>query len=135
MSKASRSILSKLGAFNRTQESVGVELRVSLSELLVRTLRIRGWSQRQLAAAADVKEPFVSRILHGNVNCTLDTIGNLLFALGVRAKFEETPRILDGIHGTTKTFKLFRQEGTHVTGTAGTSSSTDANIKWRDRVA
>ncbi len=84
-----RSMLAELDRFDQTSESVGLELRLSLAETILRHLKAKGWTQAMLARKAGVKEPFISRVLHSNANCTLDTAGKLLFALGVRACFEE----------------------------------------------
>ena len=85
-----RSILAALETYKQTPESVGLELRLSLSQTILRHLKAKGWTQSKLAKKTGMKEPFISRVLHSNANCTLDTAGKLLFALGIRARFEET---------------------------------------------
>ena len=68
---------------------MGVELRLHLSEIVLRHLRRHDWSQRELAEKTGLKESFISRVVHSNANCTFETAGRLLFALGVRARIDE----------------------------------------------
>ena len=91
MNAKTRSILAALETFKQTPESVGLELRLSLSETILRHLKAKGWTQAALAKKTGMKEPFISRVLHSNANCTLDTAGKLLFALGIRARFSVAP--------------------------------------------
>jgi len=92
MSHAVHDILRALAEYEDTAASVGLELRVSLTETILRHLRRKDWSQRELAARTNLKEPYISRILHSNANCTLDTAGKFLHALGIRARFQEVPQ-------------------------------------------
>lgn len=89
MDQAFKNILQTLEDFKKTPESRGLDLRLDLAEIIIRNLNVRGWSQRELAAASGMKEPQLSRVIHSNANCTLDTVGRLLFALGTHAKIEE----------------------------------------------
>ncbi len=84
-----RKLLQELSDFKETAEGVGLELRLSLSEIVIRRLRQLNWTQRKLAEHAGFKESFVSRVLHSDDNCTLDTVGRLLHAVGVRARLHE----------------------------------------------
>jgi ribosome-binding protein aMBF1 (putative translation factor) len=86
--KKAQSILDAIEQFEQTGESVGLELRLSLSEVILQSLREKGWTQATLARRSGAKESFISRILHSNANCTLDTAGKLLHALEVRARFQ-----------------------------------------------
>jgi transcriptional regulator with XRE-family HTH domain len=65
--------------------SRGLDLRLALSKLILSRLRSKGWTQKRLAEAAGMKESFITRIVHGDQNCTLDVAGRLLFALGTKA--------------------------------------------------
>src|SRR6476661_7556231 len=78
-----------LEGFEKKPESRGYDLRLSLSELVIRCMKAKGWTQKQLAQAAGMKEPFVTRVLHADQNCTFDVAGRLLFALGIRAHLQE----------------------------------------------
>lgn len=84
-----QSLLDELREFEASAPGVGFQLRLSLSEILLKHLRLKGWTQSRLAKQAEMKEPQISRIIHSDANCTLDTIGKLFFALGVRVQFQE----------------------------------------------
>lgn len=78
-----------LADFERTPESRGYELRLDLADLVISHLRRKGWTQKKLAEKANMKESFITRIVHAEQNCTLDVIGRLLFALDIRANLVE----------------------------------------------
>ncbi len=82
-------------------ESAGYELRLNLSELIVEGMHRRDWSQRQLAEAAGVKESYITRLIHADANCTFESAGNVLFALGIRAKLGEVTLPTTSIAGVT----------------------------------
>jgi len=88
-----KSILHTLKKYKETPESRGLELRLNLADIILRHLRLKGWNQRDLAAETRMKEPFVSRVLHSSANCTFETAGRLLFALGVDVRLEEVPGV------------------------------------------
>ena len=92
MSQAITNILQTIEDFKQTPESRGLDLRLDLAEILIRNLKEKNWSQRELSNAASMLEPQVSRILHGSANCTLDTIGRLMFALDIHSKLQEVGR-------------------------------------------
>ncbi len=71
--------------FAATPQSVGFHFRLNLASLLCELLDEKGWTQKQLAEAAGMKEAVVSRIINADSNCRFETAGRLLFALGVRA--------------------------------------------------
>ena len=89
MSRALKKIRDALERFDSTPASAGLDLRLSLSGLILKHLECNGWTQGELARRAGLKEPYISRVLHGNANCTLDTVGKLLFALGTTAQLQE----------------------------------------------
>lgn len=82
-------ILQVLKDFQKTPEAVEMELRLSLSEIIIKHLKIKEWTPNQLAQATGLDESYVSDILHSDAVCTLDTAGRLLFALGVRARIKQ----------------------------------------------
>ncbi|KKL74080.1 hypothetical protein LCGC14_2068450 [marine sediment metagenome] len=94
-SKAIERIHALLAEYEATPESRGLELRLNLAEIVIRQLRELGWTQRDLASRTSMKEPFISRIVHSNANCTLDTAGKLLFALGIHARIEQVRAVED----------------------------------------
>jgi len=97
MNSRIQSLRDSLEAYRRTSpESVGLDLRLDFSGIIIRNLRKKGWSQRDLALKAGYKESFISRLLHSNANCTFETAGNVLFALGLRAGLEERAESVQG---------------------------------------
>ena len=86
-----RDILRILDEYERKPESYGVKLRLNLAELVIQQLNVTGWSMRQLAETSGVSEAYISRILHSDANCSFDTVGKILFALGVRARLQIEP--------------------------------------------
>jgi transcriptional regulator with XRE-family HTH domain len=80
--------------FEQTSEnpaSVGMSLRVQVASELGKLLKQRGWSQAKLALETDIHPGTISEIMHADANVTLDTIGRLLFSLGVGGRFEAIP--------------------------------------------
>jgi plasmid maintenance system antidote protein VapI len=71
-------------------EGRGFELRMDLAEIIIQNLDHKGWTQKQLADAAGMKEPMITRLVHSAANCTFDVAGRVLFALGVSAKLVGT---------------------------------------------
>ena len=89
---STQDLLRILDDFRSKPESRGYDLRLSLAEIVLRQLRTKGWTQKQLADAAGMKPSFLTRIIHGSSNCTFDVAGRILFALGVHAELvDETP--------------------------------------------
>src|SRR5438067_799702 len=86
-------LLKILDDFNRHPESRGYDLRLSLAAIIMRRMKTKNWTQKQLAEAAGMKPSFITRILHADSNCTFDVAGRLLFALGIRAELAEVPRV------------------------------------------
>lgn len=86
-----RDLQKALDGFESKPESRGYDLRLNLSEIVLRHLKEKGWSQKDLATEAGMKEAMLSRIIHANANCTFDVAGRLLFALGVDAALQEAP--------------------------------------------
>ena len=112
MSKA-QDILEILADFRQRPESQGVQLRLNLAELLIRQLRAKGWTQRQLADTAVLKESYVSRVFHSDANCTFETAGRLLFALGIKAELavsDKEPAVLTELGTEIDTIQVIRFE-------------------------
>ncbi len=57
-------------------------LRESLSRVLCKALNRLSWSQQMLADKAGFSPEYISRVMHCRANCTVDTVGRLLFAIG-----------------------------------------------------
>ena len=122
-----RSILQTVDEFEKTEASVGLELRLSLAELILRHLSSKNWTQRQLAEKTRLKESYISRVLHSNSNCTLDTAGKLLFALDVRARLRGFAIDTAGDGATSGVLNYLGQEYTH----GQTSFKTDVSTAGR----
>ena len=87
-----RGLLKELESFNTTPESAGYDLRLDLSTIIHMHLARKGWTQSKLAAACGMKAPLLTRIMHGASNCTFETAGRILFALGVQPKLNGMER-------------------------------------------
>ncbi len=98
---STQDILRVLDEYKRKPESYGVKLRLNLAELVIQQLNSNGWSQRDLAKRTGLKEAYISRILHSDANCTFESAGKILFALGIKVallpEFEWTST--DDLHG------------------------------------
>ena len=70
-----------------TPESVGMELRVQFASLMGRLLqRGSGMTQAELSRLADIRQSEISEYMHADANITVDTIGRILHAFGVRGR-------------------------------------------------
>ena len=67
-----------------TPEFQTERLLLEIGEELVSHLESQGMTQAELARRLNVSPPFVSRLLSGNPNLTLKTLGRIAHALGVR---------------------------------------------------
>jgi transcriptional regulator with XRE-family HTH domain len=63
------------------QSDLGASLRERFARNVRRLRRERGMTQEQLAKAADIGRPFISRIETGRFSVTLETVGALASAL------------------------------------------------------
>lgn len=79
-------------SFEDNPSSVGIQLSMNLSEIVVRALDERGWSQKQLAEVAGTRPAVVNRVVHAENNCTFELAGRLLFALGLTGKLVGIPK-------------------------------------------
>ena len=77
-------LLDDLDAFNATVEGYAYDLRLDLSSQIAMHLTATGMSQRQLAEAAGLRSPQLTRILHDQQNCTFETVVLLYRAMGIR---------------------------------------------------
>ena len=87
MNAGIKNLLKRLSDFEeKDPKSRGLDLRLDLADMIIEQLNGRGWTQGELAMRTGMKEPQISRILTASANCTFDTAGRILFALGVKAK-------------------------------------------------
>ncbi|HET9212249.1 MAG TPA: helix-turn-helix transcriptional regulator [Thermoanaerobaculia bacterium] len=64
---------------------------VEFTEALSRWMEAKKVSQAELAAAIGVSQPYISKVLKGNVNFTLATMTKLAHALGAEVHIHLTP--------------------------------------------
>lgn len=108
-----RELLDNLSHFERQPESAGFDLRWDLAEMILRELARKGWTQKQLADAAGMKESFITRIVHGASNCTFEVAGRILFALQVKAKLIEDEALEQASTAPARHHLTFLQESTN----------------------
>jgi transcriptional regulator with XRE-family HTH domain len=85
--------LDRLAEYKKSKDFFSLELRLSLADLLMKTLTRVGWTQRRLAAVSGIDEPTISNIVTSGRNWEVDTAGALLWALGVHAKLQSVDAI------------------------------------------
>ena len=85
MSKILDQLKTGLRAFERSPEGIGTQFRLDFAKIIWNGLRRKGWTQGQLALKAELADSVVSNLIHGNKNCTLDTVGKVIHALDTRA--------------------------------------------------
>jgi len=64
---------------------------IEFTEALARWMEEKGVSQAELAAAVGVSQPYISKVLRGNVNFTLATVTKLAHALGAEVHIHLAP--------------------------------------------
>ena len=84
MSDALQSIRKRLSDYQSSPKGYGTGLRHDVAAIIVQRLEELNWTQRDLAKAMGKPESFVSRLIHRNANCELETVGEVLHALGVK---------------------------------------------------
>ena len=92
-----KDLLRVLREFEKTPESVGVDLRLDLADLVMKHLDRLGWTQKRLAKQADMQESFISRIINAESNCTFEVAGRIVHALGVQIGIQELPPARAGV--------------------------------------
>lgn len=90
MSKSLQELNQIFAEFDESPAGYGAELRLDLAEIIWRGLARNKWTQRKLAQQSGLADAVISNLVHGNKNCTLDTVGVVLHALGAKAKLVET---------------------------------------------
>ena len=90
MSQVLNRIRNRLEAFDKSAVGYGAKLRLDLAEIIWRNLQQKKWSQRRLAKEARLADSIISNLIHGNKNCTFDTAGKVIHALGTYVTLQET---------------------------------------------
>lgn len=92
MSKVLDELTKFLEEFDESPQGYGTQLRLDFAEIIWSSLVRKKWSQRRLSEQSGLADSVISNLVHGNKNCTLDTIGRILHALGTRATLREVAR-------------------------------------------
>lgn len=79
-------LVSGLHEFENTHYAVSLDLKLDFSELVIKGLRKKKWTYKQLAEAIKTKDAYINRVVHADQNCTLDVIGRICYALGVKPR-------------------------------------------------
>ena len=87
-------------AAEKTEEYWTQRAIVQFTEELARLMEEKGVSRAELAAAAGVSQPYITKVLKGNVNFTLATMTKLAMAVGTAVRVqivalgeEQIPRV------------------------------------------
>lgn len=110
MSKVLDQLEKFLEEFDESPQGYGTQLRLDFAEIIWCSLVRKKWSQRRLSERSGFADSVISNLVHGNKNCTLDTVGRVLHALGTRAKLREDARQDEWALGPEFTFH--RTDGT-----------------------
>ena len=89
MSEAAEQIRSAIENFEKTEESRVLEIQLSLTRLVIKGLKEKGWTHSLLARELGFSNRIIERLLHGDENWTVETAGKILFALGIKAELKE----------------------------------------------
>ena len=90
MSSVRNRLTKFLDRFDESPAGYSTQLRLDLAEIIWRSLARNKWSQRRLSKKSGLADSIISNLIHGNKNCTLDTVSKVLHALGTRATLQET---------------------------------------------
>lgn len=132
MTQDVQEILRALKQYEDTPESWGLELRLNVAEIIISALRRKGWRQGDLAREASMKESFISRVLHSDANCTLDTVGRLFHALGVDAHMAEVAAVgvSSRMHKVVGEIQILNREETGDASSISTSEGSTKTESW-----
>lgn len=85
--------------------------------VLLATMARKGWNQSDLAKAANMKQPTISRLLSGAAEPSSDTIGKLLLATGLRYDqlFNEDTKAPDRLYTTAEVADRFGLTPAYIT--------------------
>jgi plasmid maintenance system antidote protein VapI len=82
-------LMTDLESFDQSPDGRGFDLRLDLADIILRHLNKNGITQKKLAELAGMKEPMITRLIHAATNCTFDSAGRILFALGIKGRLVE----------------------------------------------
>lgn len=78
-------------AVEKTEEYWTQRAIVQFTEELARRMEEKGVTRAELAAAAGVSQPYITKVLKGNVNFTLATMTKLAMAVGAGVRVQLVP--------------------------------------------
>ena len=90
MNKITDLIQKEIDKVDSTAEGSSLDLRLDLSSLICKKLAENKWTQKELAHRVGMKESLLNRIIHGASNCTFETAGRILFALGIKGQLVDS---------------------------------------------
>ena len=112
MSEVRERLRERLERFKASPAGYGAKLRLDFAEIIWRNLERKPWSQRQLARKVRLADSVISNLIHGNKNCTLDTVGKVIHALGTEATLQESGPLAGSSSGPV--FLLHKMSGATV---------------------
>ena len=91
MNKRIEQLKRELTEFENTPDGVELHLRLTLSEIVIRNMKLKRWTVTYLVRAAGLTRETVLAIVNADESYPCITAARILFALGVSAKFVEEP--------------------------------------------
>ena len=89
MSDVLNRVKNRFEEFKKSPVGFGTKLRLDFAQIIWGNLERKNWSQRRLAKEVRLPDSVISNLIHGNKNCTLDTVGKVIHALGTEATLQE----------------------------------------------
>ena len=124
-------LLERFAQYKQTAEYFAQQLRLDLSDLVLRGLRREPqMTQRDLATKYGKGESFISRLINGDYNCSFGVAARVLFVLGIR------PKLVDADEWERLKAQQPRREtpaetGEHVTAHTATATATRVILAGR----
>jgi hypothetical protein len=141
MSEVRERLRERLERFKASPAGYGAKLRFDFAEIIWRNLERKPGSPRRLAKKARLADSVISNLIHGNKNCTLDTVGKVIHALGTEVTLQETTPVsaaTDGFlsyQGQTVSFKGTTSVQTPTIEIEKATSTPDTSVGTRRRTA
>lgn len=89
---AMRSLQQAFVDLDNSPHGPSFDLRLDLSEIIAKRIAVGEWTEHSLAIATGLTPLQISNLVHCTKNCTFETAGKILFALGIKGKLVEVPR-------------------------------------------
>jgi hypothetical protein len=72
-----------MDTYCRDPDSYGLNMRLDLAALIIRGMKNRSWTIKDLADASDINEDDILSLLHSDIDCSFDIAGRILFSLNI----------------------------------------------------